>query len=85
MRKHSRLKDVQTGAVLSENRVLELTRSSVRGKMEACFDKEYLGKPVVINEVSAGNSIFVNEYFKKKTGWRFTTPHPHRWTSAVSF
>lgn len=69
-------KDVQTGAVLSENRVLELTRSSVRGKMEACFDKEYLGKPVVINEVSAGNSIFVNEYFKKKDWVEIYNPSP---------
>ena len=59
-------KDVQTGDIVSQDCVLKLTRSSVRGELEACYDKEYTGKPVVINEVSASNGIFVNEYFKKK-------------------
>ena len=59
-------KDVQTGEVISENTVLALNGSSFKKELEACYDKEYTGKPVVINEVSAAGSIFVNEYFKKK-------------------
>ena len=69
-------KDVQTGEILSESKVLELTRSSTRDELEACFDKEYTGKPVVINEVSTGNSIFVNEYFKKKDWVEIYNPSP---------
>ena len=69
-------KDAQTGNLLSENRVMELTRSSVRGELEACYDKEYTGKPVMINEVSAGNSVYVNEYFKKKDWLEIYNPSP---------
>ena len=69
-------KDVQTGEILSGNTVLELTRSSARERIEACYDKEYTGKPVVINEVSASNSIYVNEYFKKKDWVEIYNPSP---------
>ena len=67
-------KDVQTGEIVSQDCVLKLTRSSVRGELEACYDKEYTGKPVVINEVSASNSIFVNDYFKKKDWMELYNP-----------
>ena len=69
-------KDVRTGVVLSDNPVLELTHISVREQMEAYFDKDYTGKPVVINEVSASNSIYVNEYFKKKDWVEIYNPSP---------
>lgn len=69
-------KDVETGNILSENRVLELTRSMVRGELEASFDKEYTGKPLVINEISAGNNIYVNEYFKQKDWVEIYNPSP---------
>ena len=69
-------RDVQTGGIFSEDRVLQLTRSSVKRELEACFNKEYTGKPVVINEVSAGNDIYVNEYFKKKDWVEIYNPSP---------
>ena len=69
-------KEVETGNILSENRVLELTRSLARGELEACFDKDYTGKPLVINEVSAGNNIYVNEYFKQKDWVEIYNPSP---------
>lgn len=69
-------REAGTGNILSENRVLELTRSMARGELEACFDKEYTGKPVVINEVSAGNAVYVNEYFKQKDWIEIYNPSP---------
>ena len=69
-------KEVETGNILSENRVLELTRSLARGELEACFDKDYTGKPLVINEVSASNNIYVNEYFKQKDWVEIYNPSP---------
>ena len=69
-------RDVQTGDILSTDRVLELTRSSMRKEVEACYDKEYTGKPVVINEVSASNIVFVNEYFKKRDWVEIYNPSP---------
>ena len=69
-------RDVQTGDILSEATVLQLTRTSRKWELEACFEKEYTGKPVVINEVSAGNDIFVNEHFKKKDWLELYNPSP---------
>ena len=56
--------------------MLELTRSLARGELEACFDKDYTGKPLVINEVSASNNIYVNEYFKQKDWVEIYNPSP---------
>lgn len=69
-------RDVQTGGILSENRVLELTRSFRKTEFEACFEKAYTGKLLVINEVSASNDIYVNEYFKKKDWVEIYNPSP---------
>ena len=69
-------RDVESGKILSENRTLELTGSVACGELEACFSKEYTGKPVVINEVSAGNSIYVNEYFRQKDWVEVYNPSP---------
>lgn len=69
-------KDVQTGNIVSQDCVLELTGHSMRVELEACYDKEYTAGPVVINEVCANGGIFVNEYFKKKDWVELYNPSP---------
>jgi hypothetical protein len=46
---------------------MELPYSNEKLELQACYEyvAEAIAKPVVINEVSAGNSVFVNEYFDK--------------------
>ena len=51
----------------SEDEEITLPNSDI--ELQACFsrDKDYpTVRPVVINEVSAANSIYVNEYFKRR-------------------
>ena len=55
---------------VSREQEMELPSSFKALNLVACFkrneeDPETPGRPVVINEVSAGNSIYVSEYFKK--------------------
>ena len=69
-------RDVKTGGILSESPVFELTRTKVREELEACYDNEYTGQPVVINEVCANGSIYVNEYFKRKDWVEIYNPSP---------
>ncbi|MBQ7179768.1 MAG: lamin tail domain-containing protein [Bacteroidaceae bacterium] len=55
-------------ALISENEELALGYVNIRQNLVATYERDEsqpLARPVVINEVSAGNSIFVNEYFKK--------------------
>lgn len=58
---------IETGGILSMQEQFELPYSTDRLQLEACYEYEgdKIEKPVVINEVSAGNSVFVNEYFDK--------------------
>ena len=54
--------------IVSSNEEYELTNNNKRMELVACYRRPETGptaRPVVINEVSAGNSIFVNEYYKK--------------------
>nr|MCR4921686.1 CotH kinase family protein [Bacteroidaceae bacterium] len=57
---------------LSTDPVMVMPTSTAPLRLVACFTRQtdaegkpVPGKPVVINEVSAGNSRYVNEYFKK--------------------
>jgi len=55
-------------SIVSTDEEYELTYANRRMNLTACYRQPEPGpqaRPVVINEVSAGNSIFVNEYFKK--------------------
>ena len=55
-------------ALISENEEFALGYVNVRQNLVATYERDEsqpLARPVVINEVSAGNSVFVNEYFKK--------------------
>lgn len=61
---------VEAGGILSSGEELQLPYSTGPMELQACYEpipeNEQQGIcPVVINEVSAGNSVFVNEYFKK--------------------
>lgn len=58
---------VEAGGILGEQELFELPYSMDKLELQACYERIEDGKycPVVINEVSAGNSVFVNEYFKK--------------------
>ena len=54
--------------IVSTDEEYELTYLNRHMNLVACYKQPESGpkaRPVVINEVSAGNSIFVNEYFKK--------------------
>ena len=54
--------------IVSTDEEYELTYANRRMNLTACYKQPESGpqaRPVVINEVSAGNSIYVNEYFKK--------------------
>lgn len=55
---------------------IEMPSSSFN--LVACYEKtdkqiEEGYTPVRVNEISAANDIYVNEYGKKPTGWNYTT------------
>ncbi|MBR5481288.1 MAG: CotH kinase family protein [Bacteroidaceae bacterium] len=58
---------VEAGGILSREEEMGLPYSTEKLELQACYEyvAEAITKPVVINEVSAGNSVFVNEYFDK--------------------
>ena len=47
---------------------LVVTESTNIGTLVACFEPDSLVAPVVVNEVSASNSVFVNDY-QKRNDW----------------
>ena len=54
--------------LISSDEELALGYANVRQNLVATYERDEslpLARPVVVNEVSAGNSVFVNEYFKK--------------------
>lgn len=62
------LTKVKDGIPISENEEMELPNGDI--ELKACFSKVPTGSselthPIVINEVSAANSIYVNDYYKK--------------------
>ena len=60
-------KDVNTGMILSKSAVYELPSTDTL-EIAACYQPQYdvpNSVPIRINEISASNSIFVSEYYKK--------------------
>lgn len=56
---------VEAGQILSTSPQLDVPQYTGDLQLEAVFESHTSHCPVVINEVSASNSIYVNEYFKK--------------------
>ena len=71
--------NANAGDVVSTSPSLSIPRCVTGYRLQACFERE--DKPglpqVFINEVSAGNSVFVNEYFKKNDWVELYNPTDH--------
>ena len=57
------------GNIVSEEEEFDMPAQNDKLTLVACYERipqeESGASPIVVNEVSAGNSVFVNEYFKK--------------------
>ena len=67
------------GDIVSVSPSLSMPRSAAAYRLQACFEPDDTPDlpQVLINEVSAGNSVFVNEYFKKNDWIELYNPTDH--------